>query len=144
MGRRLTSEEREIRSGAGIPIKRWWPFASIYLWPFVASFDAPMLERCVGRFEAGTGRGPEWVYLALHGTGRDATLIQTLLAYPCSPYLLRGSVGEMFLFAAMLLPIPFMVSNLFWLKRHRLYWDQIRQREKIRRAEKRAEKDSAA
>jgi hypothetical protein len=99
-----------------------------------------MLERCVGRFEDPKWEPQEWVHLALHGTGRDAVLVQSLLAYPCSPYLLRGSVGEMLLFAAMLLPVPFAVLNWFWLKRHRVYWDQVRARENEKRAEKRAQK----
>lgn len=141
--RHLTDEEREIRSSAGISIRRWWPFAAIYLWPFVTSFDSAMLERCVGRFEDVSGHGPEWVNLALHGSGRDAVLVQTVLAYPCSPFLLRGSLSEFLLFAAMLLPIPFAILNLFWLKRHRAYWDQIRSRDKKRRAEKRARKSGS-
>lgn len=142
MRRRLTDEEREIRSSAGIPIKRWWPFVAFYLWPFVASFDSSMLERCVGRFEAGNGHGPEWVNLALHGSGRDAAFVQAVLAYPCSPFLLRGSAGEMLLFVAMLIPVPFAILNWFWLKRHKAYWDGIRARQKVMRAAKRTLNES--
>ena len=126
MRRRLTDEEREIRSGAGIPVKRWLPFAAIYLWPFVTSLDTSMLERCAGRSADGSGRAGAWERVAL--------------TYPCSPHLLHGSWAELLLFAALWLPIPFAVVNLFWLKRHRAYWSRIRQREKERRAEKKAQK----
>ena len=101
-----------------------------------------MLERCVGRFANESGRHPEWVQLALHGSGRAAAFTQAVLAYPCIPYLVRGSLGELLLFAAMLFPIPFAIMNLFWLKRHRVYWARVREREKETHAEKRAEASS--
>lgn len=130
MRSRLTNQEREIRSGAGIPIKRWLPFAAIYLWPFVTSLDTSMLERCAGRFADGSGRAGAWE--------------RVLLTYPCSPYLMRGSWAELLLFAALWLPIPFAILNLFWLKRHRAYWGRIQQREKERRTEKREHKSSGS
>ncbi len=67
-------------------------------------------------------------------------MLRLALAYPCSPYLLRGSWSEWLLFAALWAPIPFAVLNFFWVKRHEAYWDQIRQREKEKRAEKRRQK----
>jgi hypothetical protein len=57
---------------------------------------------------------------------------------------MRGSWAEVLLFAALWLPIPFAILNLFWLKRYRAYWSRIRQREKERRAEKRAHKSSGS
>jgi hypothetical protein len=64
-------------------------------------------------------------------------MVRIVLAFPCSPFLLRGSTTERLLLAAMWLPIPFAVLNWRWIRRHSDYWDGIRQREKERRAEKR-------
>jgi hypothetical protein len=85
-----------------------------------------MLERCAGTVADGTGRAGAWA--------------RVILTYPCSPHLLHGSRGELLLFAALWLPIPFAILNLFWLKRHRAYWKRIRQREKETRPAKHAPK----
>jgi hypothetical protein len=122
--RRLTKEQREMRSGRGIPINRWSAFALAFVAALIASADLSMLERCAGRFADGRGRTGAWVRFAL--------------TYPCSPSLLRGSWSEWLLFSAMWVPLPFAVLNWFWLKRHRAYWDGIRRREKEGRAEKRS------
>ena len=124
--RRLTDEEREIRSGRGIPPKRWWPFAVALVAVAIASVDLAMFERCTGKVLDGGGRGGMWVRAGL--------------AYPCSPFLLRGSWWDWLLFAGLWLPVPFAVVNLFWLRRHKAFWDRIRRREKEKRAEKRAQK----
>ena len=124
--RRLTDEEREIRSSRGIPLARWWPFAAILLVALFASFDVPMLHRCAGNLAVAPGRA--------------GALVRLALAYPCSPLLLWRSWLERLLFAALWLPVPFAVVDLLWVKRHEAYWDRIRQREKERRTEKRAQK----
>ncbi len=93
---------------------------------FVAALDRPWFERCVGSWADSSGRGEG--------------MLRVVLAYPCSPYLLQGSLGEWLLFAALWAPIPFIVLNFFWMKRHKAYWDQVRQLEKERRAEKRGQK----
>lgn len=126
MSRRLSDEEREIRSSRGIPFGRWWPIGALLLAVIFASTDLAMLERCTGK--------------SLEGGGRAGALVRLALAYPCSPFLLRGSALEWLLFAGMWLPIPVAVLNWRWAKRHEAYWDRIRQREKERRAAKRARK----
>jgi hypothetical protein len=126
VGRRLTDEERETRSGRGIGAKRLWPVALVVVAIFIVALDIPTLERCAGRLA--------------DGRGRAGAAVRAVLAYPCSPFLLRGSWGEWLLFAALWVPIPFAVLNWFWAKRHEAYWDIIRLREKKRRAEKRAKK----
>lgn len=128
--RRLTNEEREIRTGRGIPLNRWWPFAVVVLAMFVSSLDFPMLESCAGRFA--------------NGGGRAGAAVRLLLAYPCSPHLLSRSWGERLLFVAMWGAVPFVLVNLLWVRRHGKYWEPIRQRERQRRAEKRAQKPTLA
>lgn len=123
--KRLTEEEREIRSGRGISLKRWWPFAAVFLAVLIAGFNIS-LQSCVGELP--------------HGSRGIRALVYVALTYSCSPILLRGSWDGWLLFAAMWLPMPFGVLNLFWWRRHKAYWNRIRQREKELRAEKRASK----
>jgi hypothetical protein len=123
--RRLTDEEREIRSGRGISLKRWWPIVAVVIAALIASLDTS-LQSCIGEYE--------------YRRKSIRTIIQLALTYPCSPILLRGSWGEWLLFAAMWVPIPFGVLNWFWWKRHKAYWDRKRQRERELRAEKRSRK----
>ena len=127
MRQRLANDEREIRSGRGIPFGRWWPIAVLVIAAAFASSDYGALERCTGK--------------PIHVDGtRGAGLIHMVLAYFCTPTFLRGSWTEIAIIAAMWVPIPFAVLNWFWMKRHKAYWDRIREREKERRAAKRAAK----
>ena len=106
--------------------RRWWPIAAFLLAIMIAQADLTMLERCTGRW--------------LEGGGRAGAAVRLVLAYPCSPFLLRDSALEWLLFAGMWLPFPFAVLNWRWFKRHEAYWDRTRQREKERREKKRARK----
>lgn len=63
-----------------------------------------------------------------------------LASIPCSPFLLRGSLSEIILFAALLVLVAFAVRNHFWMRRHREYWGEVRQREARRRAQKKSER----
>ena len=123
---RLTDEERKIRRSRGIGPRRWWPFAVLFLANFLASMDLSLFERCTGK--------------VLDGGGRGGALVRAVLAYPCSPFLLRGSSLEWLLFAAMWVPVPFLLINRRWLKRHEGYWERIRQRERERREQRRSRK----
>jgi hypothetical protein len=126
MRRRLTSEEREIRGSRGIPLQRWWPLPAILLILLIISGDQTVFERCLG------------ISQNLRGRGAGAFLM--LASLPCSPFLLRGSFLEIALFTALLGSVFFAVRNHFWMKRHREYWNGVRQREAERRAEKRPER----
>lgn len=125
MPRRLTDEQREIRSGRGIPLKRWWPVAVLILAVAIAGSDNSALERCIGRPIQPSG-------------ARGSGLFYILLAYLCTPTYLRGSWADRAMIAAAWLPIPLILLNWFWIKRHNDYWDRIRERDKERRAAKRA------
>ena len=63
-------------------------------------------------------------------------MVRVLLSYPCSPYLLTGSRLEWLLFAGLYLPLPFLYLNGRWMKRHKAYWDGVREREKELRRQK--------
>jgi hypothetical protein len=123
--RRLTTSEREIRSSRGVWITRLWPFALMLLAAITMSVDSELFQQCVGRPLDGGG-------------GRIGALIRLVFAIPCSPYYLHGSVFHKFIFGSLWGPIPFAVLQILWIRRHGAYWDRIRAREKIRRAERRA------
>jgi hypothetical protein len=122
MRRRLTKEEREIREGRGIPFARWWPIGAMILAAIFVSMDSLVFERCFG---------------TPLGGGRGAGMVRMIAAIPCSPFLLGGYPVEWLLFIALWLPLPFAIRNRAWVRRHKAHWDEVRQREKLRRIERR-------
>jgi hypothetical protein len=128
MRRRLTPEEREIRESRGISLKRFWAFPVFLMVMAFIALDTDLFVRCVGDPIEGNGRG------------RGAAAIRMVLVLPCSPYLLSGSLLEVIKFVILWLPLRFMVINWRWTQRHKAYWDQIRAREKQRRAERAAKR----
>jgi len=119
--KRLSASEQEIRSSRGIPIWRFWPFAVMLLVPLALSVDGDLFLRCVGN--------------SLYGSGRIAALVRMTVAIPCSLY--TGSVIERLAVGTFFAVIPFAVLQVFWMRRHKAYWDTVRAREKLKRAEKR-------
>ncbi len=83
--------------------------------------DTPLIERCVGLPMA---------------SGKGVGVVGTLLALPCSVFLLGGSWWERSLFAALVLTLPFAIINYRWGKRHDAYWNKVRARETERRRER--------
>ncbi|AOL95017.1 hypothetical protein BG023_112101 [Porphyrobacter sp. LM 6] len=130
MRRRLTPEEREIRESRGIGLKRFWAFPTLVITILIVAMDTDLFVRCVGDPIEG------------HGRGRGAAAIRMALVLPCSPYLLTGSHSQFLKFIVLWLPVPFMVMNWRWAQRHKAYWDQVRAREKVRRAERAKQRKS--
>jgi hypothetical protein len=130
MRRRLTPEEKEIRESRGISLKRFWAFPMLLLIIAIAATDTDLFIRCVD--------DP----MELHRRNRLVAAIRMALVMPCSPYLLTGSLTQLLTFLALWLPVPFMVLNWRWTKRHKAYWDDVRAREKLRRAEKARQRKS--
>jgi hypothetical protein len=125
MGRRkLSDEERRFRKmGSGIPFSRWWPALAMLIAAAVVPAVSNLLVDCTG------------FTLDIHGRRNPFPM---LLAYPCSPFLLRGGATGWLLFALLWVPLPFAVVNWRWATRHRRYWDEVRRREAERRKAKRA------
>jgi hypothetical protein len=121
--RRLTASEREIRASRGIAVARFWPFAVMFVAVTAMSFDDQIFLRCIGH--------------TLEGGGRAGALISMAMAIPCSPFYLSGSPVHYFVFGALWGSAPFAVMQILWMRRHKAYWDGVRAREKIRRAERR-------
>lgn len=130
MRRRLTNEEREIRAGAGIPFKRWWPILAMFIVWTVAASSTQVFESCLGD--------------PLDGRGRAVGLVRLAAIGPCSPFLLQGSAVDWLVFVAMWAPMPFALLNWRWMKRHRAHWLAVRARDKERRVAKRASSAAAA
>ena len=130
MRRRLTPEEKEIRESRGMSLKRFWPFPAFLLLIALVAADTDLFVRCLG------------TPMEVSGRGRGAGIVRMAFVLPCSPYLLMGSVSQIFAFIALWLPVPFMVINWRWARRHQAYWDVVRAREKERRAERSAKRKS--
>jgi len=124
---RLSNSEREIRSSRGISLARFWPFAAIFLLLLVMSFDHSALQRC-----------PAWPEgLGTRGSNRYVALIEMVMTLICSPWYVTGPVHAL-IFAGLPISGVFAVLNIFWMRRHKAYWDVVRAREKVKRAEKKA------
>jgi hypothetical protein len=96
---------------------------------FIVSSMEHFLEGCIG-FDIPAPQRRDYVGFVL----------RLGAAVPCSPRLLGGPLMHWVLFVGMWGPVPFAVTNFFWTKRHAAYWDDVRAREKAKRAEKRAAK----
>ncbi len=131
MRRRLTDEEREIRNSRGLSLRRVLPVIVLFFGPALMAMDHGMFERCLGH--------P--VNSSSHGRG--AAIARMVIAIPCTPYYPDGSLGRWLVVAGLLGALLFAVPQLFWIRRHKRYWDRIRARETERRAEKRAKKVAA-
>lgn len=136
MKRRLRHEERSFRkAGAGVPIGLYWPYLVMFAGVAGATFDPFLMRRCIGI------GAPDFL------SGK-AALVELGPGAICSPLLVTGGIGEWALFAAIWLPVPFLLRNRGWIRRHDAYWKAVRERENVarraRRARKRAERAEAA
>lgn len=111
--------------GSGIPFSRWWPAPAMLLAAIIVAVTSNVLLDCTG------------LTLEARGRGRLRNTLGMLLAYPCSPFLLRGGAADWLLFALLWIPMPFAVVNWRWATRQRRYWNEVRRREAERRKAKR-------
>lgn len=127
---KLTEEERKFRTiGAGTPVSRWWPAALVLIGVLFAMFSPQFVANCT----SGS--------LEQHG-GRQKATVALLLAYPCSPYLLREGFFECLTFVLLWAPLPLAFINWRWSRRHRRFWDGERLKDVERRKTKRQAKRS--
>ncbi len=127
---RLSREEREIRESRGISLQRVVPFALSFLALMIMSYDTRLYVQCIGRapnasadFRAG------WARL--------------IVATFCSPYYVRDFADHWFVIGLFVVGVVFSIRQLLWFKRHKAYWDVIREKERVKRAEKAAVKKAA-
>lgn len=128
--RKLTEEERKFRRiGPGIPFSRWWPAALILIGVLFATINPQFVANCTG------------VSLEQRG-GRQTATVALLLAYPCSPYLLREGFFECLTFVLLWAPLPLAFINWRWSRRHERFWDGERLKDVERRKRRRQAKQS--
>ena len=126
--RKLTEEERKFkRIGPGMPFSRWWPAAMVLVGLLFAIFNHQFVANCTG------------VSLEQRG-GRQQATFALLLAYPCSPYLLHEGIVEFLTFVLLWAPLPLVLINWRWSRRHQRFWDGERLKEAERRKRRRQAK----
>lgn len=98
-------------------------FLALMIW----NLDTDLFLRCINN--------------PLQAGGRAGALVRMLIAIPCSVYAFNGgSILEHVATASFFGSIPFAIMAIGFMKRHRAYWDTVRAREKLARAEKRKAK----
>jgi len=135
--RRLTSNEREIRQSAGIPLSRLAPFAVPFLIPFVILWDSQFMQQCFFDMTGGAHRdaiGDAIVAIVRLGGAWG----KLAAAITCSPRYLWDVSRHWPVIVVLVLDLMVAVPSYFWLKEHKAYWDAVRQKEKEARAAKRA------
>jgi hypothetical protein len=124
--RRLTDDERSIRRSRGIAIVRLLPFLLIIVALLVMSADQQLFQRCIGK--------------PLEGSSRAAAWVRLIVSIPCSPNYVRDSPRHWLTIATFCVGVGFAIPQVFWLRRHKAYWDPVREKQRLKRAELAAEK----
>jgi len=124
----LSNDERAIRRSRGISIVRLLPFLLAIIAVLIMSTDQQLFLQCIGR--------------PIEGHGRGAALIRLAVAIPCSVYYVRDFSHHRWVIATFCVGIGLAIPQIFWLKRHKAYWDTVREKEKLKRAEVAAKKKS--
>jgi len=119
--RHLTNDERAIRRSRGIAVWRFLPFMLMIIAIFIMSSDDQLFGQCIGRHPAtASGRGAGWARL--------------IVAIPCSPYYVRDFSDHWLVIAIFCAGVALAIPQFFWMKRHKAYWDKVREKERIKRA----------
>ena len=119
--KRLSHEQREIISSAGVPLLRLLPFALPVLALFLISFDIPFLDSCV------LGHAPT-------GSTRVQTVVRLAAAVLCAPRYASDLSRHGPIVALFVLGIVLAVPQIFWLRKHRAYWEEKRRKDRERRS----------
>jgi len=130
MRRHLTNSERAIRGSRGIPIWRLIPFALPIIAIFIMSSDDQIFLQCVGK-------APEFTSAS---GAKYVAFVRVLISIPCSPYYIRDFAQHWLVIALFLVGIALAIPQILWMRQHKAYWDTVREKEKLKRAEKAAAK----
>jgi hypothetical protein len=122
----LTGDERAIRRSRGIPLWRLLP----YLVPVVAIaimvFDSKFFPECLGHS------------ITPHGAGRGQSIALAFGILLCTPSYVSRISEHWPVIALFFVGIGLAVPQYFWMKRHRTYWDTVREKERLKRAQKKS------
>jgi hypothetical protein len=119
--RHLTNDERSIRRSAGISILRFVPFLLAILALMSMSFDNQLFQECIGTTIVGSSRYAGWARL--------------VVSIGCSPYYVRDFSHHWLVIGTFVVGVVLAIPQLFWMKRHKVYWDSVREKERLRRAD---------
>jgi hypothetical protein len=73
-------------------------------------------------------------------SGRGAGVARMIFALPCSPYYLRDFREHWIAIGLFAVGLGFAIPQISWIKRHEAYWDSVRAKERLKRAEASADK----
>jgi len=121
--RHLTRDERAIRRSAGVPMWRLLPFAMIFVALLVMSDDQQLFRACLG-------------HSIPMLSNKFAVLDRMIGALVCSPYYVRDFSQHWLNISVFCLGAVLSLQQLFWMRRHAAYWQAVRQRERLERAQK--------
>lgn len=127
--RRLTDDERAIRRSRGIPIARLLPFLLPIVALLIMSGDQQLFEQCIGS--------------KIQGSSRSAGWLRLIAAIPCSPIYIRDFADHWWVIGMFVLGVASTIPQVFWLREHKAYWDAVRAKEKLKRAEKAAVRNAS-
>jgi len=125
--RHLTDDERAIRRSRGIPITRLLPFLLMIIAIVIMCSDQNLFQQCVGKPLEVHGRGSAWALF--------------IVGVLCSPYYVRDFADHWLIIVAFCVGAGTAIPQIFWFKRHKAYWDTVRENERSKRAENGAEKN---
>jgi hypothetical protein len=122
----LTDDERAIRRSRGIPLWRLLP----YLIPVVAigimAFDSRFFPECLGHA------------ITPHGAGRGQSIALAVGIVLCTPSYVSRFSEHWPVIALFVVGIGLAVPQHFWMRRHKAYWDAVREKERLKRAQKKS------
>jgi hypothetical protein len=103
------------------------PFLLPVIAILIMSWDPQLFLQCWGR--------------SLPTTGRMVVLVRFVAALPCTPVYVRDLARHGWVVAIFVAGVASAVPQIGWLKRHGAYWDSVRAKARLKRAEKRTERD---
>jgi hypothetical protein len=125
--RYLTNDDRAIRRSRGISLVRFFPFLLMIGAIIVMCSDDMLFRQCLGRpLEPDSGRAAAWARL--------------IVGLACSPYYVRDFTSHWLTIATFCVGAGLAVPQIFWFRRHKAYWDSVREKGRLKRAEESARK----
>jgi len=125
--KRLSRDERAIRQSAGVPPWRLLPFLLPIVAILIMSWDPQLFQQCLGR--------------PLPAEGRMVVPGRFIAAIPCSSYYVRDIVHHWWVIVIFVAGVALAIPQIFWLKRHSAYWISVREKARLKRAERRAKRE---
>lgn len=112
--------DREIRKSRGIPVLRLLPFVLLFVIVVIMSMDNQLFVECLGK-------------PLTPSHGKFAAWARVIATVGCAPHWVFDITWHWILVPLLWLNIALSPFQIIWLKRHRDYWNAVRERETRRR-----------